>query len=219
MVNNLKGWIKCHSGTKIDIFKPKQDQILIEDISHALSRLCRFNGHVKNYYCVAQHSVFVSKIVDQKWALEALMHDCAEAFLGDICTPLKKHLLKYYEYEEVMERAIARKFGLSRCKECLKQVKLADQLALVTEARDLLQNEDSLCTYAPVDPLPITVKPWGIEKSKREFLKRFYELTTCWRSLSIINDSKIEIIQWTQIPLKMSFHRIIRTKKSATPSI
>ena len=46
--------------------------------------------------------------------LEALMHDAAEAFLGDITRPLKQMLPDYKRIESETERAIFSRFGIQR---------------------------------------------------------------------------------------------------------
>ena len=84
----MKTWIQTHSGIAFDLLKPTPDMIVIDDIAHALSNLCRFTGHSK-FYSVAQHSRLASFMVSEQFALQALMHDASEAYLTDISAPLK----------------------------------------------------------------------------------------------------------------------------------
>jgi len=107
--------IETYSGKWFDILDPQPDQIDIESIAHALSMLCRFTGHVKHFYSVGQHSWLGSYIVPENYALEFLLHDSAEAFLGDMNRPLK-HLTEagpaYREIEYKIMAVIRQKFGL-----------------------------------------------------------------------------------------------------------
>lgn len=95
---------------------PHPDEIEIEDIAHALSNICRFSGHSLRFLSVAEHSYHCSLIVPQEHALEALLHDSAEAYLGDVIRPLKllSEFAAFYKPLEVQnERAIAERFGLN----------------------------------------------------------------------------------------------------------
>src|SRR5579885_2784587 len=82
-------WIQTYCGVAFYPLDPRPEEILIEDIAHALSMLCRFTGHVKRFYSVAQHCVYVSHRCDPKDALWGLLHDAAEAYLNDISRPVK----------------------------------------------------------------------------------------------------------------------------------
>lgn len=91
--------------------------VSIKDIAHALSRICRFNGHIKVFHSVAEHCVEVSRKAELKGLkaevqLYALLHDAAEAYLGDIPTPIKVLLKDYLQYEKQFEQVIFRRFGL-----------------------------------------------------------------------------------------------------------
>lgn len=97
-------------GTKIDLLDPRPEQININDIAWALSNLCRFVGHVKSFYSVAQHSILVSEM--SGWSLEGLLHDATEAYLGDISSPLKSVLPEYKKIEANFHRVISQKFDL-----------------------------------------------------------------------------------------------------------
>ena len=99
-------WIQTISGKKFPLDKPDVEQIDIEDIAHALSFLCRFNGQCKKFYSVAEHQCLLYDRVKDKDYLMAkwlLVHDAPEAFVNDIPTPLKNLLPKYQEIESVIE--------------------------------------------------------------------------------------------------------------------
>lgn len=97
MNNNLgknRFWTQSHSGKPFDLFDPKPEQIDIHDIAIALSRIARYNGHTKEFYSVAEHCVIGSKLypnITAKERLDILLHDAAEAYIGDIVDPLKKN--------------------------------------------------------------------------------------------------------------------------------
>ncbi len=80
-------YIQTLSGKKFDYLNSTTDDVEIEDIATALSHICRFNGHLPEFYSVAQHSVLCSQIVPPEFAFEALMHDAAEAYCQDIPAP------------------------------------------------------------------------------------------------------------------------------------
>ncbi len=73
-------YIQTLSGKKFDYLNSTTDDVEIEDIANALSHICRFSGHLPEFYSVAQHSVLCSQIVPPDFAFEALMHDAAEAY-------------------------------------------------------------------------------------------------------------------------------------------
>ncbi len=112
-----EGWIGLHSGGAIHFAAPRQDEIILEDIAHSLSQLCRYNGHTKRFYSVAEHACLMSDwVMRQYWAnfgdgLTALHHDDAEYVIGDMTRPLKVTLPQFKAAETVLDEAIARKFG------------------------------------------------------------------------------------------------------------
>ena len=106
-------YIATSTGKHIDFVNITPDQICIEDIARGLSNECRFAGQLESFYSVAQHSVYVSQIVPPEYALEALLHDAAEAYIKDIPSPLKAMLPDYKAMEKHIEAAIREKFGLT----------------------------------------------------------------------------------------------------------
>lgn len=106
-------WIQTASGLKFPLIDIDLSAILIEDIAHALSMLCRFNAQCLRPYSVAEHSVHVSHEIRSDLALIGLMHDAAEAYLGDVPGPLKKCLHEFQVIEANLMAAISDKFGFA----------------------------------------------------------------------------------------------------------
>src|ERR1043165_2313879 len=97
--------IMLHSGAWLDFCEPASSEFTIEDIAHGLANICRYSGQCKDFYSVAEHSILVSETA-KGFELEALLHDAAEAFLGDITRPLKQMHPDYKRIENDVERAI-----------------------------------------------------------------------------------------------------------------
>lgn len=105
-------WIRTYSGKKFYVFNPKQKDIVIEDIAHSLSLICRFTGHTEDLYSVGQHSLLVMELCPDEFKLEGLTHDFPEAYITDLATPVKRKMPNYKEYENNLHTAIAKKFHL-----------------------------------------------------------------------------------------------------------
>lgn len=128
-------YIQTLSGKKFNFINPTSADVDIEDIANALSNICRFAGHLPEFYSVAQHSVLASQIVPPEFAFEALMHDAAEAYCQDVPAPLKALLPDYRRIEARVDGLIRTVFGLPA--EMSPVVKYADLTMLATERRDL----------------------------------------------------------------------------------
>lgn len=81
--------MKTITGKHIDLADPQESDFDIIDIAFALGRILRFNGHIRQDYTVAHHCLLMSHAVPEEHALEALLHDAAEAYMGDIIMPAK----------------------------------------------------------------------------------------------------------------------------------
>lgn len=103
--------IRTFTGIYMNVFDPTPEMIDIVDIAHGLSNQCRFAGHTKEFYSVAQHSIHVAELAPDELKLPALLHDAIEAYLCDIPGPIKKRLLKYRKIKESLMKMIAEKFG------------------------------------------------------------------------------------------------------------
>lgn len=158
---------------------PRAGDFDIEDIAHALANQCRFGGHVRDFYSVAQHSVFVSLVCGPADALWGLLHDASEAYLIDIPRPVKlcKGMEGYRLIERRFMRAICEQYGLAH--QMPSSVHDADEAMLAAEARDLMPRDSVRrwnLSVPPPDTVPLVV-PCDPQTAKRQFLARFYELT------------------------------------------
>lgn len=57
---------------------PRPEDIRLEDIAAALSKLCRFGGQCLKFCSVAEHSVLVAQQVPPQYQLTALLHDASK---------------------------------------------------------------------------------------------------------------------------------------------
>lgn len=140
--------------------------------------LCRFNGQCTKFYSVAEHSVHVSYEIDKELALAGLLHDAAEAYLGDVPSPLKKQLSQFSEFEKQMEIAIGKKFDVESSLFKEQELKRADVQLLIDEKAVLMVDApEPWPPGAPGIKDPSRIKCWGSEESKQRFLERFGELS------------------------------------------
>lgn len=169
--------IHTFSGRMVDPLDLQPEDVCIEDIAHALSCQCRFSGHLRDFYSVGQHCVLASRIVPPEFALDALLHDAAEAYLQDMAKPLKNHPRLGQAYrgaEQRIEAVIGEVFGVTF--PFPGPVKEADIRLLVTEARDLLHGTDDWAYYRDVEPLPARIVGWSPKRTERTFLARYATL-------------------------------------------
>jgi uncharacterized protein len=129
-------------GRTLNLTRPVLTLDDVHRMAMVLARLCRFTGHTEDFYSVAQHSVVVSYLVPPELALDALLHDAAEAFLGDITSPVRGMIgpLPIVKLEFNLLDAIYKAIGRERPKADTR-VQLADDLALCWELRDQMGME------------------------------------------------------------------------------
>lgn len=169
--------IQTASGLYFDLIDPDPHSFTIYDVAAALSKICRFTGHCNSFYSVAQHSVMVSFLVGPQLARWGLLHDAAEAFLGDVATPLKQLLPDYKAIEERVEHVVWRKFGLEP--PMPPAIKVADLIMLATEKRDLMPHVEggpAWVVLAGVQPMLTHIIPWSPQDAEAMFLERAAQL-------------------------------------------
>lgn len=177
-VSTLEGrkgdWFQTIEGRQFWPFDPRPGDFSINEIAHALSQICRFNGHTKSFLSVAEHSVWVSLECDPMDAIEGLMHDASEAYLGDMIRPLKIGMPEYMKVEQAVEAAIAQQFGFRF--PYPESVKRADDAVLLAERRDLLADPPKPWTVR-VPAMERRVEGWGPITARTRFLDRFHVLS------------------------------------------
>ncbi len=167
-------WMQTYRGHRFDFGFMHREPLDIEDIAHALSQVCRFGGHCREFYSVAQHSVYVSQLVNPEHRLTALLHDATEAYMGDMVSPLKRRITEYQQHEQWLWMVISRQFGLPMGQP--DEVRRADLVMLAAEARDLCNADVSTWGLAAA-PESIRIHPWPPKVAERHFLDSFAALT------------------------------------------
>lgn len=167
------GVIQTHSGGHIDVVHPTPEQINVNDILTALSRQPRFAGHSIRFLSVAEHCVHVAAKAPDHLKLTALMHDASEAYLVDIPRPIKPLLTNYYEIEDGLMSAIAKKFGFLW--------PMPDEIKALDNAHLATERDQNILTPDPViwgnrlpPPLDIELQYWSPEKAADKFAVAFY---------------------------------------------
>lgn len=151
-------YIRLKSGGHFDFAVPEKSVFTLDDIAWGLAHIYRFNGQTHQPISVAQHSINVSYLVDPRIARAALLHDAAEAFLGDITTPLKAVLgERFQSLEWVTEYMVAQRLGITT-PPGNPFIKEADLVCLATERAFLMKNDPG----EPWDCLG-SIKPMQVE--------------------------------------------------------
>jgi len=103
----------------VNIYSPDQFkacEVRMQDIMDGISKICRYNGQINEFYSVAEHSVLVSRYAeimgDHEAMLPALFHDAHEAYSGDLPTPHKAMVRGLAQFEEGYELVVREALGL-----------------------------------------------------------------------------------------------------------
>jgi 5'-deoxynucleotidase YfbR-like HD superfamily hydrolase len=171
-------FIQTLSGRRVNPFDASPEDIDPADIATALSNLCRFGGHSSAFYSVAQHSAIVADLLEQQGAtpdelMAALLHDAAEAYLGDLPHPIK-HRSELGEHfktaEKRLEAVIERRFALP---DAARRIKAIDRALLATERRTFSRVAWNWPELEGVDALELEIEPWPPQRAAHEFMERY----------------------------------------------
>lgn len=111
----------CMYDREIDLTDLASWEPSLADIVRGLSQINRFNGQTMRPYSVAAHSVKCLHVLssnhdctDPEILLAMLLHDAAEAYIGDIIRPIKQSIcLEVYPLEEAVMLKIYNYFGIT----------------------------------------------------------------------------------------------------------
>jgi hypothetical protein len=178
----VKGIVNTRSGKQVSLLNPQADTICIEDIAHSLSMQCRFNGHTRQFYSVAQHCVLLSDLVPQDCAGLALMHDAGEAYTGDITTPVHQCLEAAKLLEGGVFAVICRRFPALQ-KDCYlwRVVHRMDKQLCLEEARHLLPQVDTSEWYTDLPRIELPecyFSSWSPAEACSRFMSRYTSFLT-----------------------------------------
>lgn len=167
-------FLMTHSGTKVSVLNPKPEQIKLEDIAHALSLQCRYNGHVDRFYSVAEHvlkgytlSNYIVLSNNPGEIIKAwLLHDASEAYVGDLIRPVKMHIEPFVHLEEGFMEVIYDKFGVARRSE---DVRYLDNVMAALEKENMFPNNKEVWHgLPPVKHLNGVFEEWGLSPNHCE---------------------------------------------------
>lgn len=197
-METIANWFQTYSGKLVSVTDPKPEDVDVVDVAHALSMTCRFGGHCRDFYSVAEHSVHVceigtalrshldvtypSTIENTRHSLVLLLHDAAEAYVGDLITPLKRNLLDAKALETKWLKAIEQKFNLGTAlSDPEESIKQADLCALSIEILSLYDRADPIwwSKFKPptiLDLDQVSIDCWSPVEARRRFLRLFTQL-------------------------------------------
>lgn len=189
-------WIQTYSGVQFWPLKPRVEDVRLEDIAHALSLMCRFNGHCRKFYSVAQHSVLVAEdLLTRAILLDsgperaknafrmALLHDASEAYLPDVTRPIKPSWPNFKSIEQRLLKCICEALDVSWEVAVAVTIKYCDEVLLTTERRDLMGPAPVSWEGLP-PPRPKFIEPWSASTAEQAWL-RSWKADDNWISKTI----------------------------------
>lgn len=206
-------WMQTYTGKQVFPAEPDPSVVTIEDIAHSLACQSRFAGHTIAPYSIAQHSVIVCELVclnqvaireaadPHQLALVALLHDSAEAYVQDLIRPIKHQVFgqTYRDLEADWCLAIADALGLGLGYDLAKLpdcVKVADNIALATEARDLFGTKSPAEWHIGQEPHPVKIKAFDDwRQAKWTFLDVYQAHAKAWTDNHPARRPRLEVVQ------------------------
>lgn len=176
-------WMQLSSGKRFFPLDPRPEDVDPTDIGHALSQICRYGGHTKRFYSVAEHTVIVSKWLavqgeSPELQLRGLLHDAAEAYVGDMVRPLKHHMPEYRRLEDRVLDVIGETFELGQLSVLPQRVREADNRILLDERARLLSSPTHAWEQDGLEPLGVYIHGHQPADAERAWMTRLGELQT-----------------------------------------
>lgn len=167
-------WIFTQSGKHFDLLAPQAGMVVMDEIAHALANICRSAGYTQTHYSGGQHNVLASHLVPPADARHALLHDAAEAYVGDMVSPPQGPAARLQGKRGAdlggHRGALRDRHGHAG------QFKKADLVLMATERRDLLPPGPPWPSLEGIQPLPNQIVPWAPAFTRLAFKRRFRQL-------------------------------------------
>lgn len=177
MKDSKHWWIETYTGKKFHYLDLKPEQFDILDIAKALSKICRYAGHLERFLSVAEHSVNVASLIEdteaKKWGL---LHDAAEAYTSDIPRPLKWMVSEIEDIEKNIQLKIIDVFNIPITSNIIKEVRRADQIMLITEREQLKPNMIPWGYYEDIEPVDMIIRCVNPADAEMLFLENFAKI-------------------------------------------
>lgn len=177
-------WMQTFTGKQFWPLDPRLEDVDAVDIGHALSMVCRYGGHVRRFYSVAEHTVLISRWLEAQGAswdvvLAGLLHDAAEAYIGDMVRPLKHHMPAYQAIDVKVSAVIFEAFGcpVEYAAELPVGVREADNRILLDERDALLSVPPEAWQQEGLERLGVQIVGWEPVFAEFQWAERFRELT------------------------------------------
>lgn len=178
-MSDVDKWIETRSGESVSLIAPGENMIHLEDIAHGLAHTCRFGGQCAQFYSVAEHSIIVANhyaetITDDffnaRTMFAMIMHDAAEAYIGDVTSPLKALLPDYRQIEARISAAIASRFDVDQSPYTTAQIERCDRQVLALEKIKVMRSSRDWSMLTGVIPATISPMFYPPELAASEFL-------------------------------------------------
>lgn len=172
-------YITTYTRKHFDPVHPDKELICIQDIAHALSMICRGNGHVSTFWSVGEHCICCAKEAlgrgySNRLALACLLHDASECYMSDVPRPLKQEMETYKAIENRLLQVIYQKFlGSGLTEEEERLLKEIDDDLLWYDLDVLLEEKQTGKPPKLHFKLDYTVRPFReVEKEYLELFER-----------------------------------------------
>lgn len=167
--------LQTYSGALVSVLNPSPEDIHVEDIVISLSKQCRYNGHIRKFYSVGEHTVRGVKLCKNKrLARSFLVHDFTEAYVGDLIRPVKFYNKEFKNIEAGFLRAILKKFSIYDYDE--EGVHFIDNLMCAWEKRDLVVHQREWPGLPEVPKEFPVINPYTIAKTEKLLRQKIGEL-------------------------------------------
>lgn len=186
------GFIECRSGKVFDLRNPDPALIDGEDIAMSLAMQCRYCGHCKFFYSVAEHCCICHDLVERRFdlfrdcgldqtefAFAVLMHDASEAYCIDLPRPVKPLVPAYTVLENSIQAVVRQHFRIKDSTTIHKAIKRADNLVIRAEGHQLMPSKGETWGYGPDIPVMdcIEIQGWSPTQAASEFRNRLCRYT------------------------------------------